>query len=243
MISITNLSKSYNGKVKAVDNISLEIPDGKIFGFLGPNGAGKTTTIKMITGILTPDSGNILVSGHDIVKEPLDAKRSFAYVPDDPDVFPRLKGSEYLKFIGDIYNVPSDLRLERMKDLSRKFGLEDVLGDRIQSYSHGMRQKLILIGALLHDPENWILDEPMTGLDPKSSFQLKDMMRRHADDGKTVFFSTHVLDVAEKVCDHIAIIDKGRILFNGTVEEMRGEVRNHASLESMFLELTGDTEE
>ncbi|NCU26400.1 ABC transporter ATP-binding protein [Candidatus Nomurabacteria bacterium] len=243
MISITNLSKSYNGKVKAVDNISLEIPDGKIFGFLGPNGAGKTTTIKMITGILTPDSGNILVSGHDIVKEPLDAKRSFAYVPDDPDVFPRLKGSEYLKFIGDIYNVPSDLRLERMKDLSRKFGLEDVLGDRIQSYSHGMRQKLILIGALLHDPENWILDEPMTGLDPKSSFQLKNMMRRHADDGKTVFFSTHVLDVAEKVCDHIAIIDKGRILFNGTVEEMRGEVRNHASLESMFLELTGDTEE
>jgi ABC-2 type transport system ATP-binding protein len=130
-----------------------------------------------------------------------------------------------------------------MKDLSRKFGLEDVLCDRIQSYSHGMRQKLILIGALLHDPENWILDEPMTGLDPKSSFQLKDMMRRHADDGKTVFFSTHVLDVAEKVCDHIAIIDKGRILFNGTVEEMRGEVRNHASLESMFLELTGDTEE
>ncbi len=243
MIRILNVSKSYNGKVQAVDDISIEIPAGRIFGFLGPNGAGKTTTIKMITGILTPDTGSILVSGHDIVKEPLEAKRSFAYVPDDPDVFPRLKGAEYLKFIADIYGVPADIRSERIKELSHKFGLADVLGDRIQSYSHGMRQKLLVIGALLHDPDNWILDEPMTGLDPKSSFKLKEMMRKHADEGKTVFFSTHVLDVAEKVCDHIAIIDKGKILFNGTVDEMRGEARNQTSLEAMFLELTGDSED
>lgn len=240
MIEIKNVSKSYNGKIKAVDKISMDIRNGEIFGFLGPNGAGKTTTIKMITGILSADEGQILVNGFDIVKSPLDAKKSFGFVPDDPNIFPRLKGIEYLQFMGDLYSIPSDIRKERIKALSTKFELELALGDKIQSFSHGMRQKLIIIGALLHNPDVWILDEPMTGLDPKSSYQLKEMMRSHADQGKTVFFSTHVLDVAEKVCDRIAIVDNGKILFIGTVEEMRTEFKSQGSLESMFLDLTND---
>jgi ABC-2 type transport system ATP-binding protein len=242
MITLHQVSKSYNGRVKAVDNIDLTVNNGEIFGFLGPNGAGKTTTIKLITGILSPDQGEILVSGHDIVKEPLAAKRSFGFVPDDPNIFPRLKAIEYLRFMGDIYQVPAATRTERITRLASRFGLADALSDRIQSYSHGMRQKLMIIGALLHDPEVWILDEPMTGLDPKSSFVLKEMMREHADAGKSVFFSTHVLDVAEKICDRVAVIDHGRILFCGTIEEMREHFRSNASLESMFLELVGDTE-
>jgi ABC-2 type transport system ATP-binding protein len=194
----------------------------------------------MITGILSADEGQILVNGFDIVKSPLDAKKSFGFVPDDPNIFPRLKGIEYLQFMGDLYSIPSDVRKERIKMLSAKFELETALGDKIQSFSHGMRQKLIIIGALLHNPDVWILDEPMTGLDPKSSYQLKEMMRSHADQGKTVFFSTHVLDVAEKVCDRIAIVDNGRILFIGTVDEMRMEFKSQGSLESMFLDLTND---
>lgn len=240
MIEIKNVSKSYNGKTNAVDKISMDIRNGEIFGFLGPNGAGKTTTIKMITGILSADEGQILVNGFDIAKSPLDAKKSFGFVPDDPNIFPRLKGIEYLQFMGDLYSIPSDVRKERIKALSAKFELETALGDKIQSFSHGMRQKLIIIGALLHNPDVWILDEPMTGLDPKSSYQLKEMMRSHADQGKTVFFSTHVLDVAEKVCDRIAIVDNGKILFIGTVEEMRTEFKSQGSLESMFLDLTND---
>ncbi len=242
MIEISNVSKTYNGKIKAVDNISLTIRNGEIFGFLGPNGAGKTTTIKLMTGILSADEGSIRISGHDIVREPLAAKQSFGYVPDDPNIFPRLKGIEYLRFMADVYNVPADVRAPRIVSMASKFGLESALGDRIQSYSHGMRQKLLIIGALIHSPDAWILDEPMTGLDPKSSFQLKEMMREHADSGKSVFFSTHVLDVAEKVCDRISIVDKGRILFTGSVDEMRGEFRSQESLESMFLELTGENE-
>ncbi len=238
MIEIKNLSKSYDGKVKAVDNISMVIPDGRITGFLGPNGAGKTTAIKMITGILPPDQGQILIGGKDIEKEALEAKRNFGFVPDNPDIFPRLKGVEYLKFLGDIYDIPKEARIERSERLSEIFGLADVLGNRIQSYSHGMRQKLLIIGALLHNPDNWILDEPMTGLDPRSSHELKQMMRRHADEGKVVFFSTHVLDVAEKICDRIAIIDKGKILFDSTVEDMRLEFKSQGSLESFFLSLT-----
>jgi ABC-2 type transport system ATP-binding protein len=242
MITISQVSKSYNGKVKAVDNIDLVVENGEIFGFLGPNGAGKTTTIKMIAGILTPDSGEIKVNGHDIVKSPLQAKRSFGFVPDDPNVFPRLKAIEYLRFIGDIYQVPSGERTGRISTLAARFGLADALADRIQSYSHGMRQKLMIIGALLHNPDVWILDEPMTGLDPRSSYILKEMMREHADSGKTVFFSTHVLDVAEKVCDRVAIIDHGRILFCGRIDEMREHFRSDASLETMFLQLIGETE-
>jgi len=241
MIRIENVSLSYNGKVKAVDGISLQIEDGEIFGFLGPNGAGKTTTIKLITGILPPDEGRILVNGLDITREPVAAKKTFGYVPDNPDVFLRLKGLEYLKFMAAIYEVPRGLRTARIESLSTQFELRDALGDRIQSYSHGMRQKLVLMGALLHEPALWILDEPLTGLDPKSSFELKSMMRYHADAGKTVFFSTHVLDVAEKVCDRVAVVDRGRILFCGTIEEMRAHFETNGSLESMFLELTAET--
>jgi ABC-2 type transport system ATP-binding protein len=240
MIEINNVTKSYNGKTNAVDNISLQIENGQIFGFLGPNGAGKTTTIKMITGILSPDQGTVVVNGHDIVKDPIKAKRSFGFVPDDPNIFPRLKGIEYLKFMGDLYEVPAVVRKERIAKLTARFGLETAMGDKIQSYSHGMRQKLLVIGALLHDPDVWILDEPMTGLDPKSSFELKEMMREHAGNGKTVFFSTHVLEVAEKVCDKIAVIDKGKILFSGTIDEMREHFHADESLEQMFLELTND---
>lgn len=242
MITLKQVSKSYNGKIKAVDGVDLVVENGEIFGFLGPNGAGKTTTIKMITGILTPDQGEILVNGHNIVSAPLAAKQSFGFVPDDPNVFPRLKAIEYLRFIGDIYQVNGAERTSRITSLAARFGLADALTDRIQSYSHGMRQKLMIIGSLLHDPDVWILDEPMTGLDPRSSFVLKEMMREHANAGKTVFFSTHVLDVAEKVCDRVAIIDRGRILYCGTIDGMREHFRSDSSLESMFLELVGEAE-
>lgn len=238
MIEINNVSKSYNGSIKAVDNLSLNIPEGMIFGFLGPNGAGKSTTIKMITGILNPDGGDIKVNGISIKDKPLEAKKQFAYVPDSPDMFLRLKGVEYLNFMADMYDVPKEVRKERIQNLAKRFELTDALGDKIQSYSHGMRQKIVLMGALVHDPSVWILDEPLTGLDPKASYTLKEMMREHASSGKTVFFSTHVLEVAEKICDKVAIINKGNILFSGTLEEMREHFKSNGSLENMFLELT-----
>lgn len=238
MIELINVSKSYNGTVKAVDDLTLTVPEGQIVGFLGPNGAGKTTTIKMITGILNADSGSININGIDIKERPLDAKRQFGFVPDSPDMFLRLKGIEYLNFMADIYKVPGDIRGQRIKEMSEAFEMEAALSDQIQSYSHGMRQKIILMGVLIHDPSVWILDEPMTGLDPRSSFTLKEMMKNHAAAGKTVFFSTHVLEVAEKLCDRVAIINKGKLLFFGTMDEMREHFKSSESLEKMFLELT-----
>ncbi len=242
MIELIGVSKTYGGTVKAVDNIDLTIPGGEIFGFLGPNGAGKTTTIKMITGILNADSGTIKVNGTDIKTDPVEAKRQTGFVPDSPNMFLRLKGIEYLRFMADVYDVSPKDRAEVIDDLVNNFGMEDVLNDRIQSYSHGMRQKIVLIGSLLHNPSVWILDEPMTGLDPRSSFFLKEMMRKRADSGKTVFFSTHVLDVAEKICDKVAIINKGKILFSGTLDEMRNSSMKDESLEKLFLELTENEE-
>ena len=238
MIEIISVTKSYNGKNKAVDDISINIRDGEIFGFLGPNGAGKTTTIKMITGILSADSGKITINGIDIEKNDLEAKKQFGFVPDNPDMFLRLKGIEYLNFIADIYEVPSKLRKERVEALAKRFEMSDALTDQIQSYSHGMRQKIIIMGALIHEPEVWILDEPMTGLDPKSSYVLKEMMREHASRGKSVFFSTHVLEVAEKICDRVAVINKGKILFCGTLAELREHFKASTSLEKIFLEMT-----
>lgn len=238
MIELTNVTKSYNGTVKAVDISSLIVPEGEIIGFIGPNGAGKTTTLKMLTGILSADSGSIKINGIDISEEPLKAKQQFGFVPDNPDMFLRLKGIEYLNFMADIYNVSSDIRKERINDLAERFELTDVLSDQIQSYSHGMRQKIIIMGVLVHSPSVWILDEPMTGLDPKSSFTLKEMMREHVESGRTVFFSTHVLEVAEKLCDKVAIINKGKILFFGTLDEMREHFKSNDSLENMFLEMT-----
>jgi len=238
MIELSNVSKTFNGKVKAVDNVTMTVKDGEIFGFLGPNGAGKTTTIKIITGILNADSGRVKINGYDIKKDTIQAKFQFGFVPDDPNMFLRLKGIEYLNFMADIYDVPSDVRRQRIEILGERFEMTKALGDQIQSYSHGMRQKIVIMGALIHNPPVWILDEPMTGLDPKSSFTLKEMMREHADKGNTVFFSTHVLEVAEKICDRVAIINKGRILFCGNLEEMREHFKSNESLEKMFLELT-----
>ncbi|MCI6602884.1 MAG: ABC transporter ATP-binding protein [Clostridiales bacterium] len=239
MLDIKAISKSYekNG-VKAVDKLSLRAENGEILGLLGPNGAGKTTTLKMITGILRPDEGDVEINGHSITTDALAAKREFAFVPDEQDAFLRLKGVEYLKFIADVYEVPQEGREEKVSHLARTFEMEAALGDRLSSYSHGMRQKIVLIGALLHNPPLWILDEPMVGLDPKASFELKNRMREHADSGHMVLFSTHVLDVAEKICDRIAIIDGGKLLFVGTLAEMREHFAANSSLESMFLEMT-----
>lgn len=236
MIEFKNVSKSYRKGIKAVDDLSLTINDGEIFGFLGPNGAGKSTTIRMLTGILNIDEGQILLDGKDIEKEPIEAKKMFGYVADDPDQFLALKGIEYLNFMADVYNVEN--RKEKIQQLTEKFEIADALSSRIESYSHGMRQKIVICGCLMHDPKNWILDEPMTGLDPRSSFDLKEMMRKHADEGKCVFFSTHVLDVAEKLCDRVGIINKGKLLFTGTLQEMRDTFEENASLEELFLEIT-----
>lgn len=238
MININNITKSYNGNYKAVDNLNLEIKDGEIFGLLGPNGAGKTTTIKMITGIIAPTKGNIELNGIDISKQPIEAKEQFGYVPDSPDMFLRLKGIEYLNFMADVYRVSKEEREVRINELSKRFEMNFALGDKIQTYSHGMRQKIVLMGVMIHKPRIWILDEPMTGLDPKSAFTLKEMMREHADAGKTVIFSTHVLEVAEKICDKVAIISKGQLIFNGTLDNLRDEFKANESLEEMFLEMT-----
>lgn len=240
MIEITNVSKSYNGSTYAVKDLSLSVPSGEIFGFLGPNGAGKSTTIKMITGIHGVDKGTITINGKNIMEEPMEAKKTFGYVPDSPDMFLRLKGIEYLNFMADMYEVPKEVRQERIESLSKKFDLYNALSDQIQSYSHGMRQKIVIIGVLVHEPDVWILDEPLTGLDPKSAYILKEMMREHADKGKIVFFSTHVLEVAEKICDRVAIINKGNLQFKGNLDEMRDHFKSNESLEKMFLEMTGN---
>ena len=238
MIELINVSKSYGNGVKAVDSLNLSVPEGQIVGFLGPNGAGKTTSIKMITGILNADEGSIKINNIDIKENPLKAKKQFGFVPDSPDMFLRLKGIEYLNFMADIYNVSSEDRKVRIEEMAKRFELSDVLVSPIQSYSHGMRQKIVLMGALVHNPTVWILDEPLTGLDPKSSYTLKEMMREHVQGGNTVFFSTHVLEVAEKLCDRVAIINKGKILFYGTMDEMREHFKANESLEKMFLEMT-----
>lgn len=238
MIEILNVTKSYNNTNNAVEGVNLTINNGEIFGFLGPNGAGKTTTIKMITGVVEPTQGDIKINNISISKNPLEAKKQFAYVPDSPDMFLRLKGIEYLNFMADVYGISKEERKNKISDLSKRFEMEGALSDQIQTYSHGMRQKIVVMGALIHDPEVWILDEPLTGLDPKSAYVLKEMMREHANAGKTVFFSTHVLEVAEKVCDRVAIINKGKLLFCGTLEEMKEHFKSNESLEEMFLEMT-----
>ncbi len=238
MIQIENLSKSYNKKEATIKNMNLEIKNGEIFGFLGPNGAGKTTTIKMITGILNIDQGDIKINGYSIIKAPIKAKQNFGYVPDNPDMFLKLKGIEYLNFMADIYEVKENERKNQIEKLSKIFELENVLNQKIESYSHGMRQKIVIIGSLLHKPDNWIIDEPMTGLDPKSTYELKKIMKEKAKNNQCVFFSTHILDVAEKICDRVGIIDKGELLFVGTLEEIRSELKENKSLEELFMEIT-----
>ena len=238
MIKIENVTKSYIRGKKSVDNINLEIKDGEIFGFLGPNGAGKTTTIKMITGILNPDQGDIYIDGKSIKKEPIEAKKAFGFVPDSPDMFLKLKGIEYLNFLAQIYEVPEKEKKERIQKVTKKFEIYNNLNEQIESYSHGMRQKIVICGALLNNPKNWILDEPMTGLDPKSSFDLKEMMKEHSRKGNAVFFSTHILEVAEKLCDRVGIINNGKLAFVGTLDEMKAQFNENTSLEKLFLEIT-----
>ena len=236
MIEIQSVSKSYGTK-NAVNNLTLTVKPGEIFGFLGPNGAGKTTTIKMIVGLLRPDSGRIAINGYDISAQPLQAKRQIAFVPDTPEVYDRLTGLEYLNFVGDIYGVAAADRRTRIQRFAELFELTGALTDRISAYSHGMQQKLVLMGALLHNPPVWILDEPMVGLDPRSAHILKELMAEHTRAGNTLFFSTHVLEVAEKLCDRVAIIKHGRIIASGTLEELR-QGQQGESLEEIFLELT-----
>lgn len=240
MIEIKNVSKSYIKGKKIIDNLNLEIKNGEILGFLGPNGAGKTTVIKMMTGILEIDDGDILIDGKSIKKEPYEAKKNLGLIPDSPDMFLNLKGIEYLNFIADIYKIGKEERIKYIREFSKKFDMENALNEKIESYSHGMRQKIIIIGVLLHQPRNWILDEPITGLDPKAIYDLKTMMKEYAKNGNVVFFSTHILEVAENLCDRVAIINKGNIVFVGKIEELREKMKENNSLEELFMEIIND---
>ena len=242
MLEISHVSMAYaNGAIKAVDDLSFELRPGEIFGFLGANGAGKTTTIKMVTGILPVKSGSIKVCGHDITSDSVEEKRSFGFVPDSPIIFDKYTGREYIDFLGDIYGVSAEDRRTRSAALLKRFSLEDAFDKRISGYSHGMKQKIAIIGALIHDPSLWILDEPMMGLDPPSAFALKELMREHRDAGKTVFFSTHILDVAEKICDRVAIISKGKLILCGNIEEIKA-AQGDESLEEIFMQVAGGNE-
>jgi len=244
MFEIRNVSKNYNKKEgqKAVDSLSLTVNNGEIFGFLGPNGAGKTTAIKMLTGILAPDEGDLLLDGLSITKRPLAAKRTFSFVPDNPETFSRLKAIEYLNFIADVYKISKEARITQINAYCERFGLKEVLNNKISSFSHGMKQKLFLIASLITDPQNWILDEPMVGLDPEAAFTIKEIMRDRAASGKSVFFSTHVMEVAERLCDRIGIINHGKLIFTGSLEELKKEHGSEGqSLEDIFLKLVGSS--
>ena len=236
MIKANNLTMIYGGDFKSVDNLTFNVKKGEILGFVGPNGAGKTTVIKMLTGILKPVEGNVIINGFDMNDKPLEAKQSLAYVADNPDILISLKGIEYINFIADIYKVPADIRQSRIDSLAERFGIKDALNTSMKEYSHGMRQKLMIIAALIHNPPAWILDEPMTGLDPSAAFELKSMMRTHADEGNCVLFSTHVLEVAEKLCDRILIINHGKDLYQGTVENLEKSYRGE-DLEQIFIDM------
>lgn len=243
MLEIYNLTKRYNGATKAsVDNLSLKVEDGEIFGFIGPNGAGKSTTIKSVTGIITFDEGNILVDGINIKENPLEAKKHIGYVSDDHVLYEGLTGLEYVNFICDVYQIPSAVRAKKLNKYVELFSLQDAIKKQISTYSHGMKQKLNIIGALVHEPKLWILDEPMTGLDPLSSYNLKKLMREHADNGNCVFFSSHVLEVVEKVCDKVGIIEDGHLIACCDLEELK-QRNEDKSLEDLFLKLTDEVSE
>ena len=242
MLKLEGVSKKYKGADQfAVQDLNLEVRPGEIFGFLGPNGAGKTTTIKMVVGLLEADQGKITVNGYDVAKDPVQAKHSVGFVPDNPNLYQRLTGLEYLNLIGDVFGVDGPTRSKRLDYYLEMFQLTKAAGDLIQSYSHGMQQKLALTGALLHAPALFILDEPMVGLDPKSAHLFKEIMREHVEQGNTVFFSTHILEVAEKLCDRVGIISQGQLIACGTMDELRHDSRKaDLSLERLFLELTED---
>ena len=235
MLNIEHLTKTY-GSQKAVDDLSLHIRPGEIFGFIGHNGAGKSTTLKCAVGILQFDSGKITINGTDLLSDPVKCKRDLAYIPDNPDLYEFMSGIKYLNFIGDIFGISAEARQERIRRYADLFELTDDLAQPISAYSHGMKQKLALISAWLHDPKLILMDEPFVGLDPKASHLLKEMMRAHCDAGGAIFFSTHVLEVAEKLCDKVAIIKQGRLVKVGTMEEVKGD----DSLEEVFLELEAE---
>lgn len=237
MIEIKNVSKSYDGKVKALNDISFKIDNGEIFAFIGHNGAGKTTMIKSLVGILDFDSGDILINGKSIKKEPIECKREMAYVPDNPDLYENMTGLDFINFICDIYDVSLEERKANIEKYSKMFEMDGKLGSDISSFSHGMKQKVALIAALSHNPDVLIMDEPFVGLDPKAVFDMKEVMHKMAKEGKTIFFSTHILDVAEKLCDRVAIIKKGEIVKIGKMKDIKGD----ESLEQVFLEL-GDNQ-
>mgnify|MGYP004536834489 FL=1 len=235
MLQIEHLTKAYGDK-KAVDDLSLHIRPGEIYGFIGHNGAGKTTTLKSAVGILRFDSGEIRINGRSIKDEPVACKRVPAYIPDNPDLYDFMTGIKYLNFVADIFGVPSEERRAKIDDYAARFELTDDLAQPIAAYSHGMKQKLAIISAWIHQPRLIIMDEPFVGLDPKAAFALKGMMREVCDNGGAIFFSTHVLEVAEKLCDKIAIIKSGKLIRSGTMEEVKGD----DSLEDVFLELEGE---
>ncbi len=235
MVEIKGLCKSYDNK-RVVDNLDLTINGGEIYGFIGHNGAGKTTTIKCLIGILSFEKGEILIDGLSIRDKPIECKCKIAYIPDNPDLYNYMSGIDYLNFIGDVFNVANEERVKRIDKYAGIFELTDSLANPISSYSHGMRQKLAIIAAWLHEPDLIVMDEPFVGLDPKASHDLKMMMREFCDNGGSIFFSTHVLEVAEKLCDKVAIIKQGQLIKSGTMEEVKGD----SSLESVFLELEDD---
>ena len=232
MLIIEHLKKTY-GEKKAVDDLSLHIRPGEIYGFIGHNGAGKTTTLKSVAGILQFDSGTITIAGNSVTADPIRCKRDIAYIPDNPDLYDFMSGIKYLNFIADIFGIPADVRAERIRKYADVFELTEDLAQPINAYSHGMKQKLAVIAAWIHTPKLIVMDEPFVGLDPKASHLLKEMMREHCDAGGAIFFSTHVLEVAEKLCDKVAIIKEGRLIKAGTMEEVKGD----ESLEEVFLEL------
>ncbi len=236
MLVINNLSKTYKGGKKAVNNLSLHVEPGDIFGFIGHNGAGKTTTIRSVVGVLDFEEGEILINGHSMKTEPLVCKKITAYIPDNPDLYDHLTGIQYLNFVADIYGIPAIVREERIKKYSDVFEITGNLGDLVSSYSHGMKQKLAIISAVIHDPKMLVLDEPFVGLDPKAAVVLKEIMREFCGRGSAIFFSTHVLDVAEKLCNKVAMIHHGKLAFAGTMEDML-KVKDGGSLEEVFMEV------
>lgn len=235
MIEIKNLTKSYVKGKKAIDNISFDVLDGEIFAFIGHNGAGKTTTIKSIVGILDFDCGNILINGKSIKDDAINAKKEIAYVPDNPDLYENMKAIEYINFICDMYEISKEERCKNIQKYSKMFEIDDKLDDEISSFSHGMKQKIALIAALSHNPSVLIMDEPFVGLDPKAVFDMKEIMKKMCKEKKTIFFSTHILEVAEKLCHRVAIIKDGKIVKIGKMKDIMGD----ESLEQVFLELEG----
>ena len=241
MIRIENLTKNF-GDFKAVDGLDLHVRQGEIFGFLGPNGAGKTTTVKILSGIMRPSSGRVLIAGYDVDRQPVEAKKCLAYIPDEPFVYPKLTAWEFLRFIGDIYRIPEDEQKKRIPELFEMFDLSDVADGLLEGYSHGMKQKLLIASVLLRRPKAVLFDEPTVGLDPKSIRRFKNLLGEMARDGAAVFMCTHILDMAEKLCTQVGIISGGRLLAKGTVDEIRSAAHSgkESSLEDIFLKLTNN---